>query len=283
MPEYTMKRIDKQVLPDAGYLLTAAEQRRLVGRDSLQGVAVYAEGACIGVLLFTVRGGTCQIERVEIVPAWRRCGAGGRLLRALLSLAGRQHWQVVVPFAASGQRDKVYRWLAAQPGLAIARQPGFVAQIHRDAIDKAATRIGRRTGDAVQPLFAQPKKSIAALCDRIEAGFPAVAAELRQGQSGFCEELSCCGKSGGQIKAVSLAAKDADGLSLRLLFAEPGCGALAMGALAGSMRQMLQKTDEEQVGLTVTGKSAEQLLDKLCPSYEVTQHLYTAYAIGENG
>ena len=283
MPEYTIKKIGIEFLPEVGHLLTVSEQRQLVGRGGLQGMAVYAEGLCIGVLLFSVRSRTCQIERVEVAPAWRRCGVGRHMLRGLLLLAGRQHWQVVVPFAAAGQRDAVYCWLAAQPEMAIARRRGFVAQIPREAVGKAAARLGKRTADAVQPLFDQSKKSIAALCDRIESVFPVVAAELRQGESGFYQELSCCGKADGQIKAVSLAAEDADGLNLRLLYAEAGCGALAMGALAGSMQHMLQKTNDEQVSMTVTGKSAEQLLDKLCPTYEVTQHLYAAYAIGENG
>lgn len=280
MAEVTLKRIDRELLPDAGYLLTAGEQRRLQNRDDLLGIAAFEQEICIGILLFSVQSRVCCIERAAVVRSWQHSGVGSRMLGGVIALAQKMGLQLAVPFAASGQRDPVYRWIAARPELTIMREDGFIARVERETIAEAAAQLSQLHLTAAQPLFAQPRHSILALCDRIAPFFPAIAAELRGDKRTFREDISFCCVSDGAIKAVSLAAEDADGLCLRLLFAESRWGKIALGALYSSMCQMLETTDASHVCMTVTGSEAARLLDRICPSYEITKRLYTGYSVG---
>lgn len=79
------------------------------------------------------------------------------------------------------------------------------------------------------------------------------------------------------VRAACLIGQSADGISLRLLYASNGNGALAAGTLADAMRLIFEKTNEPSFTTVVTNGAAARLLEKLCPSYAVSRRLFVAF------
>ncbi len=127
------------------------------------------------------------------------------------------------------------------------------------------------------PLAQQRPASLRAVCDQIQASYPAAADDIRT--DNYRHDLSFCQMQNDSIAAFCLVGEDADGIRLQLLHTFSRHSADAMLAMAASIRAILADTTIPAIRVTVTSTSAKQILNKLCPSYELTQHIYTAYSV----
>lgn len=277
MSEFRIVRLDKTVFPAAAHLLTMSEQEQLRGRHALAGVAAFSGPVCVGVGLFTITQAALLLERLMVVPSYRRQGAASSILDALCRLAKNSGKRLVVPFAATGQGDPFYRLLASQRSLYIQRQDGFEARIEREDALQAYKRLHAKNEPAPEMLFSQPRARLQAFGVVVSSDFPSVGAELCSGAESFRRDLCTCRVSKGVVRAACLIGQSADGISLRLLYASGGNGALAAGTLVDAMRLTFEKTNEPFFTTVVTTGAAERLLEKLCPSYAVSRRLFIAF------
>lgn len=279
MSEFRMVRLDEAIFPAAAYLLTMGEQEQLRGRRAFAGVAAFSGPVCVGVGLFTTVDNVFMMERLMVVASYRRQGVASSILRTICRLAKDSGKRLVVPFAATSQGDPVYRLLASQRCLYIQRQEGFEARIEREDALGAYERIRGKNERAPEMLFLQPRAWIQAFGTMISSDFPLVGAQLCAGAEGFRRDLCTCRVSDGVVRAACLIGQSADGISLRLLYASNGNGALAAGTLADAMRLFFEKTNEPSFTTVVTNGAAARLLEKLCPSYAVSRRLFVAFDV----
>lgn len=277
MSEFRIVRLDEAVFPAASYLLTRTEQEQLRRRRTFAGVAAFSGPFCVGIALFTTEKDALLLERMMVVASYRRQGVASSILRMLCKLARNSCKRLVVPFAATGQRDPVYRLLASQRCLYIQRQEGFEARIEREDALRAYEQIRGKNNRAPEMLFSQPRAWIQAFGTAVSSDFPSIGAELCAGTDGFRRDLCTCHVSNGIVRAACLIGQNTDGISLRLLYASKGNGALAAGTLADAMRLTFEKTNESSFTTVVTNDAAARLLDKLCPSYAISRRLYVAF------
>ncbi|MDE6639524.1 MAG: hypothetical protein K2K63_03245 [Acetatifactor sp.] len=276
MSEFRVVQLDEDVLPAASYLLTMAEQKLLRGRRAFAGVAAFSGPVCVGIALFTTEQTALLLERLMVVASYRRQGVASSILRMLSGLAKNSGKRLVVPFAAAGQRDPVYRLLASQRCLYIRRQEGFEARIEREDALRAYDQLRGKNKRAPEMLFSQPRSRLQAFEAAVSSDFPSIGTELCTGAEGFRRDLCTCRVSNGIVRAACLIGQNTDGISLRLLYASRGYGALAVGTLADAMRLTFEKTNESSFTTVVTNDAAARLLEELCPSYTVSRRLFVA-------
>ena len=279
MSEFRIVRLDETVIPAAAYLLTMAEQEQLRGRRAFAGVAAFSGPVCAGIALFTTEETSLILEQLMVAASYRRQGVAGSILRALCKLSKKSGKLLVVPFAATGRNDPVYRLLASQPSLYIQRQEGFEAKIAREDALRAYEQLRGKKEHAPEMLFSQPRARLQAFGEAVSSEFPSVGAELCAGAESFRRDLCTCRVSNGAVRAACLIGQSADGISLRLLYAAKGNGALAAGALADAMRLIFEKTNESSFTTVVTNDAAARLLEKLCPSYAVSRRMFAAFDV----
>lgn len=279
MLEFRIVRLDEAVFPAAAYLLTMTEQEQIRRHRGFSGVAAFAGPVCVGVALFTVAEASLLLERLMVVASYRRQGVASNILSTLCRLAKDSGKRLVVPFAAAGQGDCIYRLLASKRCLYIQQQEGFEARIEREDALRAYEWLRGKNERAPELLFSQPRARIQAFGTAISSDFPGVGAQLCAGAEGFRRDLCTCRVSNGVVRAACLIGQSADGISLRLLYASKGNGAMAAGTLADAMRLTFEKTDEPSFTTVVTNGAAVRLLEKLCPSYAVSRRLYVAFDV----
>lgn len=278
-----LRKINASLLPAVCHLLTASEQCLLLQKQrKLQGLARFVGEVCVGIALFSDLPSILRVERLYVFPTYRREGVGSLLLHTLTQLASRSGKLLVVPFAAARQQDPIYQLIAKQQ-LAIVRQDAFEARVTREEAEQAAAfcrRLEKRNPAAARetlPLAQQRVVNLRAICDQIQSTYPAAADDIRTGN--YRDDLSFCQVQHGTIAAFCLVGEDADGVCLQLLHTFSQNSASAMLAMAASIRAILADTAIPAIRMTVTSNSAKQILNKLCPSYELTQHIYTAYSV----
>lgn len=279
LSEFSIRRLEEDVFPAAAHLLTTAEQEQLREGRTFAGLAAFSGPVCVGIALFTMTQDTLLLERLMVVPSYRRQGAATSILRTLCRLAKKVGKRLTVPFAAAGQGDPVYRLLASQRCLSIQRQEGFEVRIEREDALQAYGQLQGKKERKPEMLFSQPRARLQAFGMAVSADFPSVGTELCAGAEGFRRDLCTCRVSNGVVRAACLMGQDTDGISLRLLYASKGYGALAAGTLADAMQLTFEKTDEASFTTIVTNRAAERLLEKLCPSYTISRRLFVAFDV----
>lgn len=279
LSEFSILRLEEDVFPAAAHLLTTAEQEQLREHRTFAGVAAFSGPVCVGIALFTMTQDTLLLERLMVVPSYRRQGVATSILRTLCRLAKKGGKRLTVPFAATGQIDPVYRLLASQRYLSIQRQEGFEARIERRDVLKAYGQLHGQKERKPEMLFSQPCAQLQAFGMAVSADFPSVGAQLCAGAEGFRRDLCTCRVSNGVVRAACLMGQDTDGISLRLLYGSKGYGALTAGALADAIQLILENTNEPSFTTVVTNRAAERLLEKLCPSYTVSRRLFVAFDV----
>ena len=159
------------------------------------------------------------------------------------------------------------------------RENGFVAEISREDLQKSFEASKTLAEGEAPGFFTQSSAARRDFSQRIGTSWPYVASLLRYGLNSF-DASSSCVVQGNQIKAASLISWSAGMPELSFLYADPGCGRMAMAALGFSVLRLLRQGGFERLCVTVTNSSSVGILNRLCDSYEIKERLYTAYYTG---
>lgn len=276
--EYTLRRLDKSNIPSVAHLLLGEERQELKYDSAMGGIAAFCEGVGVGTLLFVQVGRALAVQSVKVSPAFQKNGIGSGMLRAVCEIARQGNLLLSMAFSAAGLTAPSYRLVAAS-GLSVRRQTGFTAEISRKALEESFLRSQQLLQGESQRFFSLGPACRHEFSNRIRPSWPNVASRLRYGTRCF-DAASSCVEQGGKIKAASLISWDGGLPQISFLYADAGCGRMAMTALAHSVSRLLESVDFDALTVTVTNAPSAGILNKLCGDYEIKERLYTAYDTG---
>lgn len=257
-------------------LLTEKEAEQLLDGKK-KGIAAFFGRNIIGVLLWTAYGKEMILDKIAVSPQFQRQGVGKDMLLMFCRLTEKCGCTLVFSFEGSSKFDPFYRFVSSVGLFYIEKQPGFTAMLRKEDLKELQEKYTHETEKRTL-FFEQSEKMQQDFLRELEQVYPAIAEEIRDMPEDYRKE-SCCCVSQGQIKAACFIKKQEKGMELKLLYAFHGKGVLAAKAL---MQSAAGIGTEQPLYLVPTSENAVKILEGLCPSYTVENHLYTAYYIGKS-
>lgn len=259
-------------------LLQEQDVRKL-RRNAIKGFTAIYGREVVGVLLYDLRDKFLVMDRIAVLPQYRRLGVATGMLEKLCRLADAKKYELVFSFDGESNQDPFYRFVASTQMFHLERQGGFDAVLDEDDV-KALYAKYPHAATADTYFFELSNSTREEFLQQMELVYPEIADEIRYDNADYSRNLCCCSVARGQIQAACFIKDFGAEMELKLLYSLPERGVLAAKALLQSIGN-LDQDHLVPIHVAPTGDAAAKIIDGLCPSYKIEKRIYMAYYMGK--
>ena len=242
------------------------------------GIAVLFRGTFAGSAVFDLSKERMVLRHIFVEAGFRRNGIGTALLRKLCEMADARRVDFAFSFVSAGFGTPFHRFLTATRLFTLERQAGRSIALTAEDMQPLFARFPLPKSKPAY-FFAQSRLMREEFITHIRPAFPFVADEL-SAHRGYREDLSLCAVTDGVVQAACLM-KELDGeLELKLLYARGGKNILAGKTLVRAIGLLGQLDVCPTVRVTPAATQGMRIVEALCPTKHVGEHVYIAYYTG---
>ena len=243
------------------------------------GIAALFRDTFAGSAVFDLLDGRMVLRHIFVEAGFRRNGIGTALLRKLCEMADARRVDLVFSFESAGFGSPFHRFLTSTRLFTLERQAGRGIALTAEDMRPLFARFPMPKSKSTY-FFEQSRAVREEFIAHIKPTFPFIANEL-SAHRGYREDLSLCAVTDGVIQAVCLM-KELDGeLELKLLYARGGKNILAGKTLVRVIGLLGQLDVCPTIRCTPAATPGMRIVETLCPTKHVGDHVYIAYYTGK--